>query len=44
MITYITAGGESLTPYMVISQDSETLRKRLMTRGVGLGVDFLSKH
>jgi hypothetical protein len=44
IITCITAGGESLTPYMVISQDSETLRKRLMTRGVRLGVDFALKH
>jgi hypothetical protein len=30
IITCITAGGESLTPYMVTSQDSERLRRRLM--------------
>jgi hypothetical protein len=44
IITCITAGGESLTPYMVMLQDSETLRKKLMTRGIRLGVDFVLKH
>jgi hypothetical protein len=44
IITCITAGWRSLTPYMVMSQDSETLRKRLMTRGVRLDVDFVLKH
>jgi hypothetical protein len=44
IITYITAGGESLTPYIVTSHDSERLRKRLMARGVRLGVDFVLNH
>jgi hypothetical protein len=36
IITSISAGGESLTPYIVTSQDSETLRRRLRTRGFRL--------
>jgi hypothetical protein len=38
------AGEESLTPYIVTSQDSECLRKRLMARRVRLRVDFVLKH
>jgi hypothetical protein len=41
IITCITAGGESLTPYIVISQDSDAIRKRLMRPGVRLGIDFV---
>jgi hypothetical protein len=40
-ITYISAVGESLTPYITISQDSESLRRKLMIRGVRLGVDLV---
>jgi hypothetical protein len=40
IITCITAGGESLAPYIVRPQDSERLRKRLIARGVRLGVDL----
>jgi hypothetical protein len=43
-ITCITATGESLTPYIVISQDSEPFRKRLMSRGVRLGIDFVLRQ
>jgi hypothetical protein len=39
IITYITVGWESLIPYIVTSQDSEPLRKRLMHHGVRMGVD-----
>jgi hypothetical protein len=35
---------ESLTPYIVTSQDSQSLRMRLMSRGVGLGVDFVLRQ
>jgi hypothetical protein len=44
IITYITAGGEFLTPYIVISQDPDAIRKRLMCHGVRLGVDFVSRQ
>jgi hypothetical protein len=44
IITFITAGGESLTPYIVISQDSDAIRKRLMRPGVRLGVDFVLRQ
>jgi hypothetical protein len=43
-IRYITIGGESLTPYVVTSQDSDAIRKRLMSHGVHLGVDFVLRH
>jgi hypothetical protein len=41
IITCITATEESLTPYIVTSQDSDAVRKRLMSSGVRLGVDFV---
>jgi hypothetical protein len=44
IITCITAGGKSLTPYIVTSQNSERLGKRLMARGVRSGLDFMLKH
>jgi hypothetical protein len=44
IITYITAGGESLTPYIMRSQDSDAIRKRLMHQGVRLGVDFVLRQ
>jgi hypothetical protein len=44
IITCIIAAGESLTPDIVTSQDSETVRKRLMSRGVRLIVDFVLKN
>jgi hypothetical protein len=44
IIIYITTGGESLTPYIVTSQNSDVIRKRLMGHGVRLGVDFLLRH
>jgi hypothetical protein len=36
----ITAGAESLLPYIEISQDFEPLRKSLINRGARLGFDF----
>jgi hypothetical protein len=44
IVTCITAGGESLTPCIVTLQDSWTLRRRLISCGVRLGVDFVLKH
>jgi hypothetical protein len=44
IITCITAGGESLMLYIVTSQDSEAIRKRLMRHGVRLGIDFVSRQ
>jgi hypothetical protein len=44
IIICITAEGASLTPYIVTSQDSDAVRKRLMSRGVRLGVDFVLKN
>jgi hypothetical protein len=41
IITYITAGRESLTPYIMTSLDSEPVRRRLMSRGARLSVDFV---
>jgi hypothetical protein len=43
IITCITTAGKSLMPYIVTSQDSDAVRKRLMSRGVHLGVDFVLK-
>jgi hypothetical protein len=40
VIAYINAGEESLTPFIVISQISDDIRKRLMGHGVLLGVDL----
>jgi hypothetical protein len=44
IIMCISAGGESLTPYIVTSQDTEPLRRRLMNCGVRLGVDFVLRQ
>jgi hypothetical protein len=44
VIAYITAGGESLTPFIMTSQISDGIRKRLMSRGVRLGVDFVLRQ
>jgi hypothetical protein len=44
IITCITAGGESLTPYIVISQGSDAIRKRLMCDVIHLGVDFVLRQ
>jgi hypothetical protein len=44
IITCISAAGESLTPYIVTSQDSDAIRKRLVIHGVRLGVDFILRH
>jgi hypothetical protein len=44
IIAYISAGGESLTPYIVTSKHSERVRERLKSRGVRLGVDFVLRH
>jgi hypothetical protein len=40
IIACISALGESLTAYVVISQDSEVLRRRLVSHDLRLGVDF----
>jgi hypothetical protein len=44
LIAYISAGRESLTPFIVTSQFSDGIRKRLMNRGVLLGVDFVLRQ
>jgi hypothetical protein len=44
IIMCIGIRGESLTPYIMTSQDSELLRRRLMSRGVRLGVDFILRQ
>jgi hypothetical protein len=44
IITCISAGGESLTPYIVTSQDSGPFRRRLMSRGVRPSVDFVLRQ
>jgi hypothetical protein len=44
VIACITAGGESLTHFIVISQISDGIRKKLMSRGVRLGVDFVLRQ
>jgi hypothetical protein len=41
VIAYITARGESLTPFIVTSHISDGIGKRLMSRGVRLVVDFV---
>jgi hypothetical protein len=44
VITCISAVEESLTPYIVTSQDSESLRRKLMIRGVRLGIDLVLRR
>jgi hypothetical protein len=44
VIACVIAGEESLTPYIVTSQISDSIRKRLMSRGVRLAVDFVSRQ
>jgi hypothetical protein len=44
IITCISAEGESLTPYIVTSQDSEPLRKRVMRHGVRMSVDYVLRQ
>jgi hypothetical protein len=44
VITCISAAEKSLTPYIVTSQDSESLRGKLMIRGVRLGVDLVLRQ
>jgi hypothetical protein len=44
IITCISAAGESLTPYIITSQDSDAIRKRLTIHGFHLGVDFILRH
>jgi hypothetical protein len=44
VITCISTAGESRTPYIVTSQGSESLRRKLMIRGVRLGVDFVLRQ
>jgi hypothetical protein len=44
IITCITTAREFLTPYIVTSQDSDAIRRRLMSRGVRLGVCFALLH
>jgi hypothetical protein len=44
IITWITAVGEPLTPYLMTSQDSHAIRKRLMSLGVRLGVVLVWRH
>jgi hypothetical protein len=44
IITCITAGEESLTPYIVTSDDSDAIRKRPMRHGVRLAADCALQH
>jgi hypothetical protein len=44
VIAYITAKRESLTPFIMTSQISDSIRKRLMSRGVRLGLDFVLRQ
>jgi hypothetical protein len=44
IITYTTAGAESLTPDIMTLQDSDAIRKRLIPHGVRLGVDFVLRQ
>jgi hypothetical protein len=44
VIACITAGGECLTPFLATSQISDGFRKRLMSRGVRLAVDFVLRQ
>jgi hypothetical protein len=44
IIACITAAGESLTLYIVTSQDSEPFRKKLMCQGVRMSVDPVLKQ
>jgi hypothetical protein len=41
VIACVSAAGESLTPYIVTSQDSAKLREQLRKRGVRFGTDFI---
>jgi hypothetical protein len=43
-VTYISAGEESLTPYLIISQNSKLFRKKLIHHGVRLGFDFVLRQ
>jgi hypothetical protein len=44
VITCISAGGESLTHFIVTSHISDGIRKKLMSRSVRLGVDFVLRQ
>jgi hypothetical protein len=44
VIACITAGGESMIPFIITSQISDGIRKRLMSRGVCLGNDFVLRQ
>jgi hypothetical protein len=44
LVTCITAGGESLAPSLVASQDSDAMRKRLIRQGVPLSIDFVLRQ
>jgi hypothetical protein len=44
IITHIAAGGASLTPYIVTSSDSDTIRKILTSRGFRLCIDSVLRH
>jgi hypothetical protein len=44
VIACITAAGEFLTHFIVTSQIWDGIRKRLMSRGVRLGVDFVFRQ
>jgi hypothetical protein len=44
LIACVSAAGESLTPYIVTSQDSRTVRERLKKHRVRFGTDFILRH
>jgi hypothetical protein len=41
VIAYISAAGESLTPYIITSQAPTSVQKRLKKEGVRFGTDFV---
>jgi hypothetical protein len=43
-VTCIRAAGESLTPFIVPSQDSQSVRRKLVRRGVRLGIDLVLRE
>jgi hypothetical protein len=43
-ITCINVGGESLVPYIMMSQDFEPLHRKPMSGDVRLGVDFVLRR
>jgi hypothetical protein len=43
-VKHVSAAGESLIPYIVISHDSSRVREQLRTHGVRFGTDLILKQ